>query len=62
MFSGDKSYTFDYCPKSFSNKGNVINQTKIHAGCKNFPCDKCPKLFWNMKDLNNHFRHHSGEN
>ena len=45
MFSGDKSCTFDYCPKSFSNKGNVIKHTKIHAGCKNVLCDKCPKLF-----------------
>ena len=56
-----KTFPCNWCPKTFSNGGDLKTHLRIHSDEKPFPCNQCPKAFLTGGNLKTHLRTHSGE-
>lgn len=59
--SSSRSYTCQFCNKSFSRSWNFQRHVLIHKGEKPHKCEKCPKAFVLAAHLKIHNRIHTGE-
>ena len=59
--NSNRSYTCQYCNKSFSRSWNFQRHVLIHKGEKPHKCEKCPKAFVLAAHLKIHNRIHTGE-
>ncbi|CAB4003847.1 zinc finger 239-like [Paramuricea clavata] len=59
--NSNRSYTCQYCSKSFSRSWNFQRHVLIHKGEKPHKCEKCPKAFVLAAHLKIHNRIHTGE-
>ena len=54
--TGDKPFSWNQCPKDFSDGGNLKKHLRTHSGEKPFPFNWCPKSFSKGGDLKKHLR------
>ena len=59
--TGEKTFKYKFCEKSFSNKGNLTIHVRTHTGEKPFKCNLSENSFSPKGDLTRHVRIHTPE-
>lgn len=56
-----RRFTCELCGKHFTQKGGLLNHSRIHTGARPFKCQECGRGFTQKCNLTRHNRIHTGE-
>ncbi|CAG9857168.1 unnamed protein product [Phyllotreta striolata] len=61
QYDTSRPYQCSYCPKRFTQKGNMHTHERLHTGHYPFECHVCSQKFPQLSNLNRHMLNHTTE-